>query len=116
MCHGGFGRCPRGLTGHIAAGVARGTGFLGRVIPAASAKLSEGRYSVRLTVMSGVAEELVPALQLGELDFAIAPLDAIVGKPDLVGETLFYDRCGLFVDANHPLVRAVAPNVAAAAE
>ncbi len=44
-------------------------------------------------------------LQLGELDFAIAPLDAIVGKPDLVGETLFYDRCGLFVDANHPLAR-----------
>ena len=31
-------------------GVARGTGFLGRVIPAASAKLSQSRYSVRLTV------------------------------------------------------------------
>jgi len=95
-----------GLTGHITVGVARGTGFLGRVFPAASAKLSQGRYSVRLTVMSGVAEELVPALQLGELDFAIAPLDAIVDKPDLVGETLFYDRCGLFVDASHPLARA----------
>jgi DNA-binding transcriptional LysR family regulator len=92
-----------GLTGHITVGVARGTGFLGRVIPAASAKLSQSRYSVRLTVVSGVAEELVPALQLGKLDFAIAPLDAIVGKPDLVGETLFYDRCGLFVDAKHPL-------------
>ena len=75
-----------GLTGHITVGVARGTGFLGRVIPAASAKLSQSRYSVRLSVVSGVAEELVPALQLGELDFAIAPLDAIVGKPDLVGE------------------------------
>ena len=95
-----------GLTGHITVGVARGTGFLGRVIPAASAKLSQSRYSVRLTVVSGVAEELVPALQLGELDFAIAPLDAIVGKPDLVGETLFYDRCGLFVGANHPLAGA----------
>jgi DNA-binding transcriptional LysR family regulator len=94
-----------GLTGHITVGVARGTGFLGRVIPAASAKLSQSRYSVRLTVVSGVAEELVPALQLGELDFAIAPLDAIVGKPDLVGEILSYDRCGLFVDANHPLTR-----------
>jgi DNA-binding transcriptional LysR family regulator len=95
-----------GLTGHITVGVARGTGFLGRVIPAASAKLSQSRYSVRLTVKSGVAEELVAALQLGELDFAIAPLDAIVGRPSLVGETLFYDRCGLFVDANHPLGHA----------
>jgi len=92
-----------GLTGHITVGVTRGTGLLGRVIPAASAKLSESRYSVRLTVVSGVAEELVPALQLGDLHFAVAPLDAIVGKRDLVGETLFYDRCGLFVDANHPL-------------
>jgi DNA-binding transcriptional LysR family regulator len=100
-----------GLTGHITVGVARGTGFLGRVIPAASAKLSQNRYSVRLTVVSGVAEELVPALQLGELDFAIAPLDAIVGKPDLVGETLFYDRCGLFVDANHPLTRVGAVGI-----
>jgi DNA-binding transcriptional LysR family regulator len=100
-----------GLTGHITVGVARGTGFLGRVIPAASAKLSQSRYSVRLTVVSGVAEELVPALQLGELDFAIAPLDAIVGKPDLVGETLFYDRCGLFVDANHPLTRVGAVGI-----
>ena len=100
-----------GLTGHITVGVARGTGFLGRVIPAASAKLSQSRYSVRLTVVSGVAEELVPALQLGELDFAIAPLDAIVGKPGLVGETLFYDRCGLFVDTNHPLARAGAVSI-----
>jgi DNA-binding transcriptional LysR family regulator len=95
-----------GLIGHITVGVARGTGFLGRVIPAASAKLSQSRYSVRLTVMSGVADELVATLQLGELDFAIAPLDAIAGKPELVGETLFYDRCGLFVDAEHPLARA----------
>jgi DNA-binding transcriptional LysR family regulator len=95
-----------GLIGHITVGVARGTGFLGRVIPAASARLSQSRYSVRLTVLSGVAGELVSALQLGELDFAIAPLDAIAGKPELVGETLFYDRCGLFVDADHPLSRA----------
>jgi DNA-binding transcriptional LysR family regulator len=95
-----------GLTGHITVGVARGTGFLGRVIPAASTKLSQSRYSVRLTVMSGVADELVAALQRGELDFAIAPLDAIAGKPNLVGETLFYDRCGLFVDADHPLAGA----------
>jgi DNA-binding transcriptional LysR family regulator len=94
-----------GLSGQIAVGVARGTGFLGRVIPAASAKLSQSRYSVRFSVVSGLPEELVPALQLGALDFAIAPLDAVAGKSDLVGETLFYDRCGLFVDANHPLAR-----------
>jgi DNA-binding transcriptional LysR family regulator len=92
-----------GLTGHVTVGVARGTGFLTRVIPAASAKLSGNRYSVRLTVVSGVAEELVPALQLGDLDFAIGPLEAIVGRPDLVGELLFNDRFGLFVASAHPL-------------
>jgi DNA-binding transcriptional LysR family regulator len=95
-----------GLVGHVTIGVARGTGFLGRVIPAASAKLSHNRYAVHLTVVSGVAEELVPALQLGDLDFAVAPLDTVVGRADLISETLFYDRCGLFVDANHPLSRA----------
>ena len=92
-----------GLVGHVTIGVARGTGFLGRVIPAASAKLTNSRYEVHLTVLSGVAEELVRALRLGDLDFAIGVLDTVTGAADLVEEILFYDRCGLFVDAKHPL-------------
>jgi DNA-binding transcriptional LysR family regulator len=92
-----------GLVGHITIGVARGTGFLGRVIPAASARLTNSRYSVHLTVVSGVAEELARALRLGDLDFAVAVLDKVSGSTDLVEEVLFYDRCGMFVDAGHPL-------------
>ena len=92
-----------GLVGHITIGVARGTGFLGRVIPAASAKLSNSRYAVHLTVVSGVAEELARALRLGDLDFAVAVLDNVSGSTDLVEEVLFYDRCGIFVDSAHPL-------------
>jgi DNA-binding transcriptional LysR family regulator len=92
-----------GLVGHVTIGVARGTGFLGRVIPAASAKLTNNRYAVHLTVVSGVAEELARALRLGDLDFAVAVLDTLVGQTDLLAEVLFYDRCGLFVDAKHPL-------------
>jgi DNA-binding transcriptional LysR family regulator len=95
-----------GLVGHITIGVARGTGFLGRVIPAASAKLSQSRYAVHLTVVSGVAEELARALRLGDLDFAVAVLDNVSGPADLVAEVLFYDRCGMFVDAAHPLASA----------
>ena len=94
-----------GLVGHITIGVARGTGFLGRVIPAASARLTNSRYSVHLTVVSGVAEELARALRLGDLDFAVAVLDNVSGSTDLVEEILFYDRCGMFVDAAHPLAR-----------
>jgi DNA-binding transcriptional LysR family regulator len=94
-----------GLVGHITIGVARGTGFLGRVIPAASARLTNSRYAVHLTVVSGVAEELARALRLGDLDFAVAVLDTVSGTNDLVEEVLFYDRCGMFVDAKHPLAR-----------
>src|SRR3569623_334313 len=64
-----------GLVGHITIGVARGTSFLGRVIPAASTRLSNCRYAVHRTVGSGVAEELARALRLGDLDFAVAVLD-----------------------------------------
>src|ERR1700722_4620636 len=92
-----------GLVGHITVGIARGTGFLGRVIPAVSARLSSERYAVHLTVMSGVAGELTQALRLGDLDFAVAVLDGVKPDPDLVQEVLFYDRCGLFADARHPL-------------
>jgi DNA-binding transcriptional LysR family regulator len=92
-----------GLTGHVTIGVARGTGFLGRVLPAASAKLSSNRYAVHLTVVSGVAEELARALRLGDVDFAVAVLDTPAGNSGLVEEVLFHDRCGLFVDAHHPL-------------
>jgi DNA-binding transcriptional LysR family regulator len=95
-----------GLVGHITIGVARGTGFLGRVIPAASARLTNSRYSVHLTVVSGVAEELARALRLGDLDFAVAVLDTVSGSTDLVEEVLFYDRCGMFVDPAHPLARS----------
>jgi DNA-binding transcriptional LysR family regulator len=92
-----------GLVGHITVGVARGTGFLGRVIPAVSARLSSERYAVHLTVVSGVANELTQALRLGDLDFAVAILDGVKTDPDLLQEVLFYDRCGLFADARHPL-------------
>ena len=92
-----------GLVGHITIGVARGTGFLGRVIPAASARLTNSRYAVHLTVVSGITEELARSLRLGDLDFAVAVLDKVSGSPDLVEEVLFYDRCGVFVDAAHPL-------------
>ncbi|HEY6455547.1 MAG TPA: LysR family transcriptional regulator [Steroidobacteraceae bacterium] len=92
-----------GLVGHITVGIARGTGFLGRVIPAVSARLSNERYAVHLTVVSGVAGELTQALRLGDLDFAVAVLEGVKTDADLVQEVLFYDRCGLFADARHPL-------------
>ena len=94
-----------GLVGQITIGVARGTGFLGRVIPAASASLTNSRYSVHLSVVSGVAEELTRALRLGDLDFAVTVLDNLTGGADLIEEVLFYDRYSLFVDSGHPLAR-----------
>jgi len=100
-----------GLTGHVTIGVARGTGFLGRVLPAASAKLSSNRYSVHLTVVSGVAEELVRAIRLGDVDFAVAVLDTPAGNTGLVEEVLFHDRCGLFVDSSHPLASRPAVSI-----
>jgi DNA-binding transcriptional LysR family regulator len=94
-----------GPVGHVTVGIARGTGFLGGVIPAASAQLARGSYSIHLTVVSGVAEELIRALQLGDLDFAVAVLDTTVARADLQAEVLFYDRLGMFVDARHPLAK-----------
>jgi DNA-binding transcriptional LysR family regulator len=94
-----------GLVGRITIGVARGTGFFGRVIPAASARLTNSRYAVHLTVVSDVAQELRHALRLGDLDFAVTVLDSVSSSTDLVEEVLFYDRCGMFVDAGHPLAR-----------
>jgi DNA-binding transcriptional LysR family regulator len=58
---------------------------------------------IHLTAVSGVAEELARALRLGDLDFAVAVLDNVSGTADLVEEVLFYDRCGIFVDAAHAL-------------
>jgi DNA-binding transcriptional LysR family regulator len=94
-----------GLVGQITIGVARGTGFLGRVIPAASARLTNSRYSVHLSVVSGVAADLARALRLGDIDFAVTTLDTLTGGADLVEEVLFYDRYSLFVDAGHPLAQ-----------
>jgi DNA-binding transcriptional LysR family regulator len=94
-----------GLVGQITIGVARGTGFLGRVIPTASARLTNSRYSVHLSVVSAVAADLTRALRLGDLDFAVTVLDNPLGGADLIEEVLFYDRYSLFVDSGHPLAR-----------
>ena len=96
-----------GLVGSIAVGVARGTGFLERLIPAATAKFLDSRHSIHLRVLSGVGEELVSALRHGALDFAITVLDTVGHKQEFEEEILFHDRCGLFVDARHPLSRRV---------
>lgn len=97
-----------GLVGSIAVGVARGTGFLEHLIPAATAKFLNSRHSIHLRVLSGVGEELVSALRQGTLDFAITVLDTVGHRQELEEEVLFHDRCGLFVDACHPLSRRAA--------
>lgn len=97
LCHG--------LVGHVTIGVARGTGFLARVLPAVTACLADRRYSIHLSLVSGVGSELVRALRLGDLDFAIAVLDGVQLGTDVIEDVLFYDRCALFVDPEHPLAR-----------
>ena len=90
--------------GHVALGATPGPGVLDRIIPEAISRIAAKRPSLRFTVRSGSAQELLPALHQGELDILFTVLDERIKGPDLRVERLFEDHFVLVVNRQHPLL------------
>lgn len=91
----------RGATeGQVVVGIT--TSVAENLMPAATLRLYRWRPGVRLTVVVGTVEELVPALRRGELDLALSawsdPAD-----PDLASEVIFRDEVTILAASGHPL-------------
>lgn len=90
--------------GQVTLGATPGPGVLDRIVPEAIWRIASKRPSLRITVRSGSAQELFPALHQGEVDVIFTVLDEHGSGPDLRVEPLFEDHFVLVVNRRHPLL------------
>ncbi|MDP1604003.1 MAG: LysR family transcriptional regulator [Legionella sp.] len=90
--------------GQVVLGATPGPGVLDQIVPEAIWRVAANRPSLRFTVRSGSAKELMPALHQGEVDILFTVLDEHAKGPDLRVERLFEDHFVLVVNRQHPLL------------
>jgi len=104
----------RHATGEIEAlkGAQRGHVIVGcgpteatRLLPLALSRVQQGRPEVRVTVLYGLNETLMPSVKHGDVDFALSSVPGKAQDPDLLHETLFTESAVVVARADHPLVR-----------
>jgi DNA-binding transcriptional LysR family regulator len=95
----------KGSTGGLVTlGATPGPGVLDRIVPEAVWRIATKRPGLRISVRSGSAQELFPALHQGEVDIIFTVLDENGTGPDLKVEPLFEDHFVLVVNRRHPLL------------
>ena len=76
-----------------------------RLLPLALNAMQQRRPEVRVTVLYGLNETLMPWVKHGDVDFALSSVPARSQDPDLLHETLFTESAGVVSCADHPLAR-----------
>ena len=76
-----------------------------RLLPLALNAMQQRRPEVRVTVLYGLNETLMPWVKHGDVDFALSSVPARSQDPDLLHETLFTESAGVVSRADHPLAR-----------
>lgn len=93
----------RGATkGHVTVGV--GPSVAANFMPAATLKLRKDRPGIRLTVIEGLGDTLMPALRRGEIDLAIGAWPRTVDG-DLTAEVILREELSVVVGPRHPLLK-----------
>jgi len=89
--------------GHVRVGC--GPTEANRLLPRALQRLAEREPGVRVTVLYGLNEALMPWVKQGEVDFALSSVPARAQDPDLRHEPLFTETAVVAARAGHPLAR-----------
>jgi DNA-binding transcriptional LysR family regulator len=82
-----------------------------RLLPLALEALRAGAPALRVTVLDGLNEALMPMVRRGEIDFALSSVPRTASDPELQHETLHTDTAVVVAHADHPLAgrRGVKP-------
>ncbi len=73
------------------------------VLPRAIIELRKDRPNVRLTLIEGTYDRLIPALRQGDLDLVVGLLPSVRHREGLVQEPLYNETTVICVGRNHPL-------------
>ncbi len=82
-----------------------------RLLPQTLLAFARDRPEVRVTVLYGLNETLMPMVKRGDIEFALSSVPRTASDPDLVHETLYGDSAAVVARADHPLAqrRRIAP-------
>ncbi len=96
-------------SGHILVGC--GPTEANRLLPQALLQLGADRPELRVTVLYGLNESLMPSVKLGEIDFALSSVPARATDAALSHESLFTETAVVVARSGHPLsrLRAIPP-------
>jgi len=89
--------------GHVLIGC--GPTEANRLLPLAITKLNKSHPDLRVTVLYGLNEALMPWVKQGEVDFAISSVPMQATDPELTHERLFIDSGVVVARVGHPLAR-----------
>jgi len=95
--------------GHVRVGC--GPTEANRLLPLALERLAASDPALRVTVLYGLNEALMPWVKQGEVDFALSSVPPRAQDPDLRHEPLFTETAVVVARAGHPLAaeRAIQP-------
>jgi DNA-binding transcriptional LysR family regulator len=74
-----------------------------RLLPLAARTLAEEAPAIRLTVLYGLNEALMPWVRQGEVEFALSSVPRTASDPALAHETLHIESAAVIARAQHPL-------------
>lgn len=95
------------LTGANNGRVMVGAGFTsaGYLLPHLVNRIGLKRPHLQITIVDGIAGELIPKLLIGDLDVVICIMSALNNDPRLVQQSMLKERVSIIVGGNHPLSR-----------
>jgi DNA-binding transcriptional LysR family regulator len=76
-----------------------------RLLPLALTRVAQSRPELKVSVLYGLNETLMPAVKHGEIDFALSSVPARAQDADLLHEALFTESAVVVARADHPLGR-----------
>lgn len=84
--------------------VGAGPSVASGLMPLATEALRRTRPGIRLTVVEGLVDTILPALRRGELDLAVGAWPRVADS-DITADTLTHDRVCVVAAPRHPLAR-----------
>ncbi|MFZ4744403.1 MAG: LysR family transcriptional regulator [Betaproteobacteria bacterium] len=91
------------LRGHVVIGC--GPTEANRLLPVALKELRQSSPEIKLTVLYGLNEALMPWVKQGEVDFALSSVPSRSADADLMHEHLLTETATVVARAGHPLLR-----------
>ena len=90
---------------HVRVAVGCGPSEATRLLPQTLAGLSRSHPEIRVTVLYGLNETLMPMVKKGEIEFALSSVPRTASDPDLAHQVLHADSAAVIARPDHPLAQ-----------